>query len=188
MLEERIKNQKRLTDQMLSAYSVLRDRYQRRVTWLGLGLLASAVVLNALTFISTETLGSFGIDSERAEFLIRCASVTVFFLSLVELRIDWAGKARLYSNAAEQLAVLKGEFSSLEITQDRCDTTKLIEASQRYQSTMTLLPRIPEKQFLPLKASHKRKIEVSRRLDTNPGRPMWLIRLDILWEGLWKKD
>lgn len=186
-LEEDVKDQKRLTDQMLSAYSVLRDRYQRRSISLALALLGSAVILNALTFASSQSLIFIGIDANLEDFLIRCFSVLVFLLSLVELRIDWTGKARLYGHAADQLAVLKGVFSTLGTVPQDEDTTKLADASRKYQATMAILPRIPEKQFLPLKAYHRRKVEASKRLDKYPGRPLWLIRLEIWHEGLWKK-
>ena len=49
---------------------------------------------------------------------------------------------------------------------------------------MEVLPPIPERDFIQLKADHQFKRIMSRRLSQNPKVPKWFLRIQLRLEGI----
>jgi hypothetical protein len=176
------RRQYRVLDQMLSAHSVLRDRYAKKALWLTVGLLALAVTLNAFVFVSDDVLGFFGGDPEGIRVWLGIVSVAILALSIAEFKVDWQGRASIHEDATRRLADLKAEFRAAKesLSEGHCESV-LASLSRDYSKVMDLLPPIPESQFIPLKARHLRKVRMSRELDDHPGVPLMFRRIENCW-------
>ena len=183
MRTEELKRQQRVTDQMLTIYSLLRDRYARRAICLTLGILGSSVVLVACTFLPESALGMVGISSFSTKVTLASFSSLILFLSIAELRVDWEERSRQYGEAADRLAKLKSKYRAALADQESTSTSVDEELSAEYDTVLDGLPRIPDKSFLKLKAYHLRKVRLSQMIDKAVGCPLLVLRFRLLVEG-----
>lgn len=183
MNNDELKRQSRITDQMVTAHSILRDRYASRATFLTLGILGSSVVLVACTFLPDDALSNIGLSPFVTKVILGAFSSFVLFLSIAELRVDWRERSRLYAEAAESLAKLKSKYRAVLSREESASPAQIAEMTKEYNSTMDRLPRIPERQFVKLKAHHLRKVRLSQLVDNSVGCPVWVLRLRIFFQG-----
>lgn len=180
-LHEEIDRRHRVTDQMMSAHCVLRDRYARRALVLDLLILTLSAVLCALVFAPQALSDSVGISKDAAGVLAGWISVGVFVLSILQLRIGWKERGALHGNATTVLADTKAQLGLL-----RRNTTAGAEELSRALDAATLraqgLVAIPEVLFLELKASHLQKVLLSRVLDRYPFANRIFLRVALAWQ------
>ncbi len=179
-LHDEIGRRHRVTDQMMSAHSALRDRYARRALVLDLLILTLSAVLCALVFAPQALSDSLGISKVAAGVLAGWASVGVFVLAILQLRIGWKETGAVHGNATAVLAETKAQLGML-----RRNTIAGAEELSRALDAATLraqgLVAIPEGSFLELKASHLQKVLLSRVLDRYPFANRTLLRLALAW-------
>jgi len=186
MPETEIERQYRVVDQMLSIHSLLRDRYRRRALLLSCVLLAVAVILNACVFVDDATLTALGFRPTNAKVAIGLASIAVFLISIIELRVDWGGTANSHKSAAEILTVLKAKYRQQFDSARKDDPAANQELTSDYARTLAELAPIPEAVFTRLKRHHLKKKLLSERISHNPGAPIFLLKFKIWWQGIRK--
>jgi hypothetical protein len=179
---EGIRRDFRVLDQSITAFSILRDRYRRRSTALTVAMVAAGVALVLLTFGAEEVLMTLGLDGAGGRVWIGIFGSLVFVASLVELRVDWQGRASLYAWAADRFADLKLDYGSY---MDGPEPSEVREAELRgqYQSAVSAAPRIPERDFLKLKQAHLQKVALSKMVSRSPGTPMAVLRWRLARAG-----
>jgi hypothetical protein len=175
--------QAEVVDLMLTAYSRLRDRYLRLGLLLSAILLLVSAILCGFTFATDQDLKSLPWLGSRGLGWLRVIGVIGFASAVLEVKLDFSGLGRRYGDAAERVATLKATFSQALRAAPLSEPAR-DELSQAYWATMGGIPRIPERSFPAMKAAHVRKVELCRRLDSSPLRPVWLVRVDILLDGL----
>src|SRR5437879_2833536 len=95
---------------MLTGHSLLRDRYERRALVLTLLILGLSIVATSVACFSGEsTVSILGIQA-RVQVWVGVLTATIFFLTLVDLRVDWRQRAGAHDDAARRLGRLKGVF------------------------------------------------------------------------------
>lgn len=171
-------------DQMLTMHSSLRDMYAQRTLLLSCILFVASILLNAFVFVGEETLWLFRSDPKLLKFWIGAASVTVFVVSILELRFDWAGTSRVHKEAADRLAALKLAFCRNYESADCENPQKLAELGSEYGRVVALAPSIPERHFHRLKHRHWKKRRLSQYISKYPGVPLFLLRCKILFDGV----
>ncbi|WP_140885786.1 hypothetical protein [Muricoccus nepalensis] len=170
-----------MSDMMCTAHAGLRDRYKRRALGLDLAILLPSAWLAALAFVEPRinlTLTPFGFEPQVWVGLL---GVAVFGLSIVQLRVDWKGRADAHARAFEGYTEVKRDAgvllaASAEITEQAC---RPIFA--RYGAAGAT--SIPEGDFLRQKQRHLLKIAISKHLDSSPAASLTLTRLRF-----WLKD
>jgi hypothetical protein len=183
---EEYRRRRDVVDMMLSAHSVLRDRYERRSTGLTLLIMGLSVAAAGVAFISGERHATIGPFSARVQVWVGLLTSLIFFLAILELLVDWRRRAWAHDEATQRLSDLKATFRRARREGDvvRSD----VDLVDTYDHTMDALGalrvRIPDSQFNRLKARHWRKVEISRRTSARPQRLLLLHRLDVLREGL----
>jgi hypothetical protein len=175
-----------IVDMMLSAHSVLRDRNERRSTGLTLLIMALSIAATGVAFISGEPDATIGPFTARVQIWVGLLTCLIFFLSILELLVEWRRRAWAHDEAAQRLSDLKAMFRRGR--RDGQVVHSDVDLINAYDQTMDALGalrvRIPEDRFNRLKARHLRKVEVSRRTSARPERPILLHRVDLLRDGL----
>jgi hypothetical protein len=183
-LPEEFQRQRRLADQMITIYSVLRDRYARRATFLTLAIFFSSALLLTGTFMPDASLVRLGIASETIRLLLGVCSAIVFFASIAELCLRWREVSQVYSGAAERLAVFKARAREIAVRGATATEADLHRTTAEYNAAIEHSPRVPDRHFVKLKAYHLRKLRLSRLCDEAVGCPVWILRCRLWLEGL----
>lgn len=172
----------RLIDQSITAFSILRDRYRRRATYLSIALMVAGVALVLLTFGSRDVLALAGLDPRAAETWTGIAGALVFVLALIEIRVDWLGRASLYAWAADRFADLKLAYATYLGGPEPSDVREA-ELRGQYQAASAVAPRVPESDFLRLKQAHLQKVALSKMISESPGTPITVLRVRLMRAG-----
>jgi hypothetical protein len=172
------KRELRVLDQSITAFSVLRDRYERRDTILTAVTLAGSSFVAGLAVAGDAFLQALGIQApDTLRAWIAVVGIVLASAAFLAVRFDWAGKASLFGFAADTCSRLKGRYREAMEGHDRSEPGRLEDVRREYHITMAWLPRIPDAQFIALKAKHHQKVALSRLIDRRPFVPMWWVRL-----------
>lgn len=182
MIQEN-ERQYRVIDQMTTMHAALRDHYGRLSLAMNIGLLAGAITLNAFVFASDAVFTTAGVDATVAKNILGIVSLVLLVLTIVELRVNWAGMQREHGNAANALVALKAKYRDVHSQGESSDSV-LGELSQEYARVMDGLPPIPDRLHNKLKALHLFKREESEWMSAHPKTPLFVCRLILRWRGL----
>lgn len=184
MSSHELDKQYRRLDQTLSMHAKLRDRYAWRALILDVALLACAVVFCATTFVPDSEITKLGLSPETVHLVLGVASVVAFLGSVLGLRVDWKGKEARHRDAAQKLAEVKRLFSGSRGEDKLWHMEKADDLHRAYWEAANSIIEVPEREFLSLKAGHRRKVEISRMLDTMPGVPVFFLRILLFFRSL----
>jgi hypothetical protein len=177
-----ISRQRRVVDQQLTIYSILRDRYQRCAVVSTLLILAGSLVVTAFAFTSNNaTIRLPGVSASRTIW-IGWLGLAVFFITLIDLVVDWKKKAERYGEAARRLGALKSSYRGLNF--ERLNSDEIANLSRHYGSVMGDAPPIRDRTFIRLKAAHIRKVALSRLISEHPGASVLRLRLRLWRESV----
>lgn len=176
---EELSRVRRVSDQSCTGYSVLRDRYHRRAMILDLSVLLLSTWLVAMVFVQPAVAIALSPRNIPRDLWLGLLSIGTFALSLVQLKVNWKGRAATYQRA---LALLNSFVRECRVISD-ADTGAIHAALRRYHAITESIEPIPEAEFLALKKRHKLKVEISKYLDSHPGATLWLLRTKI-----WLRD
>src|SRR5438552_3913382 len=133
----------RLIDQMTSMHSLLRDRLERRALLLTVAVLGMSIVATATAFVSgSSRIMLLGIETSP-QLWIGALTAFIFFVTLIELKVDWRQRAGAHGEAARRLAELKGRFRAATIEDDSVSSE--LDLGGEYDRTMGSFVPIPEK-------------------------------------------
>lgn len=175
-LEAELRRRERVSDMMLTAHSILRDRFTRRATAFDIILLAFSGILCGTTFLDPVHFGYFNLDPATTRMIRGVCAILVFILSIIGLRIDWKQRSGRHQHASRALADIKVKSRELIGAQKDRQETETPEFLRASGFVMSELTPIPDADFVKLKAKHKQKVEISRLLDEHPSAPVWLLR------------
>jgi hypothetical protein len=177
MLRDELKRQAKVVDMMLTMHAILASRYQRKAQALEMMLLASSIVLVALTFVDADVLNYFSISTEAVRITVGVCSIVIFLLSTISLVVNWKGKATEHRKAFSALIPLKSEWREVLAADEHYDDRASLEFSRKSALIMGTLIPIPDAQFNRLKARHQRKVLLSKLISAHPGSSVILLRI-----------
>ncbi len=181
-VKDEFRRQRRLVDQNLSMHSYLRDRLSTRARLLSLSILLLSFGAAALAFTGHSRVTVLGVTTDRLTW-VGWVAIAAFALALVELLVDWRGRAWGHGEAVRRLAELKARYRTA--TEDEPNFPKnAADLTTEYVKVTESLPPISERIFNRLKAKHLRKVCLSRAIDSADGLPYWRIRLRYLARGV----
>jgi hypothetical protein len=163
---------------LCSAHAALRDRYSLRALFLDLGILGLSTWLVAVSLIDPRLEPLLTPWGWEARIWVGVLGAFVFFLSLVQIKTDWKGRADAHRQALEIYAEVKREAGYLLAT-EHLEDEPYRRVLARYDMASAVGVAIPEKDFLDQKRRHVIKIEMSRHLDAFPSSSIFLRRLQI---------
>lgn len=169
-------------DLLVSAHSALRDRYGHWAFLNDITIFAATLWLTAIAFVN-PALGSeltpHGLSTDQWHGLL---AMVAFFLSIVQIRVDWKGKEYAHARACEAYSSLKREAINL-LALGKLDEMDYKRILDRYESAGSLTIQIPQAEFNKLKRMHRIKLEISQSLDSMPAASPTLLAIK-----LWFRD
>ena len=172
---------RRVSDMLITGHANLRDRYSRRATVLDLTVMALSTWLTAVVFIEPRIslkLTPFGIDPQ---LWVGFLGILTFFLSIVQLRVDWKGRSDAHKRSFDLYSEVKRECGYLLASQAALTAENCQRVLSRYDLATDVGTHLPENEFLAQKRNHLQKIEISKFLDKHPSASMLLLRLKLWW-------
>ena len=175
-MKEELQRIRRVSDLLCTGHASLRDRYASWALGLDLSILAISTWLVALAFVEPKLniqLTPFGLDSQ---LWVGVLGVIAFFLTIVQLKTDWKGRADAHKRTLDIYAETKREAGYLLASGD-IDETTWRRVLARYDMATAIGVEIPEAEFLMQKRRHKVKIAMSKHLDSHPSASILLTRM-----------
>jgi hypothetical protein len=179
MSEEANKREFRIVDQMLSMHSMLAQKYRRNALLLSILLLTASSIICGFTFVDDSTLALMGLTGTQGKFCIGIASLLLFTLALVELKVDWGATAADHQDAAKRLAALKASYRQAAASLEAEKPLLWSSLSKEYAKVMESIVAIPDDQFTLLKACHLHKKELSKQISAHPAAPLVILRIKL---------
>ena len=173
--------QKKVIGMMLTAHSVLRDKYLALSSFFENFLLVSAAILNAFVFIDATYIANIThIGEEYQKLVIGITSIIVFAISIVLLQVKWKEKAQNHERATGTLFDLLQESRLIKnIPHGNLKENAMEEFEKKYVVSLDGLVKIPDRKFNKLKLIHYRKIELSKLIDKYPGSRLFILKIKL---------
>jgi hypothetical protein len=174
---------KRVSDTLCTVHSGLQEKYARRALIAELITLATSTWLAALVFVEPRInihLTPWGFEPQ---IWIGFLSTATFFLTILQIRTDWRGKADAHSRSLAMYAEVKRECGYLLASGTATTRAECQRLLARYDMATDVGIKVPETAFLKYKKRHLTKVAISKHLDAHPGTSTLLFR----WR-LWKRD
>ena len=176
-----IQRQKKVLGMMMTAHSVLRDRFLFYSSFFEITLLISAVILNVVVFIDEQYIFRMtGIDGDAQKLIAGTASIIVFAISVVLLQVRWKEKAENHSKALDQLFELLQDCRAIANTDDGTEIAEATERfNKRYFEVFNSIVKLPDNRFNSLKMIHYRKIELSKMIERYPRSRLLILKIRL---------
>lgn len=181
-----LSRQFRVLGQTISMHASLKSRYERRALTLEILLLACSVVFCATTFAKDEVFERLGLLPDTVHYVLGIASLIAFFASLVALRVDWKGQSIRHKDAVAKLSSVLALFRRFRLEDGSLADDRADELNQSYWEAVNNMVAIPHNQFTVLKARHLRKVEISKMSSSNPGCPVFLLKVVVFCRSIGK--
>jgi len=178
---EEIKRIRRVADMLMSAHAHQRDRFGRWAVILDLTILALSTWLTAVVFIEPRISLKLTPGHLDPEIWVGLLGIGTFFLSVVQLRVDWKGRSDAHRRALELYAEVKRECGYLLASQEPLSRDNCQRALARYDLASEVGTAVPEAVFLAEKKKHLQKVAISRFLDEHPSASITLLRIRMWW-------
>lgn len=165
----------RIADMLCSGHSHLRDRYLARALTLDLTILSTSTWLVALSFVEPRINVSLTPFEWDPQIWVGMLGAAVFFLSVIQLKTDWKGRADAHRRASDIYAEVKRESRFLLATEtiEEVEWRRLLA---KYDMATSVGIAMPEAEFLAQKRRHKIKVQISRYLDQHPSTSIAMLR------------
>jgi hypothetical protein len=185
-----IERQKKVLSMMMTAHSVLRDRYLLFSSIFEISLLIGSVILNVVVFIDENYIFRMtGLSIDIQKLIAGIASITVFTISIVLLQVRWKEKAESHSIAVNKLSKMMQECRTIINIQDGTEKEERAEKfSEKYNEEMNSIVEIPEKKFNSLKMIHYRKVELSKLIEKYPKSHLWVLKIRMFLSSFREKN
>lgn len=178
----------RVSNMLCSAHSNLRDQYLRYAFVLDISVFALSTWIVALAFIDpklTSFVTPVGFDSQIWTGVL---GVIAFFLSIVQLRVDWKGQADLHRRSFEIYAEVKLLTKRILSSDHELSTQDCEIVLSRYNFASSVGTAISERQFLKQKKQHLIKMKISKYLDINPSASIYFLQIKFWMNDNFRKD
>ena len=173
---------RRVSDMLTTGHADLMQRFNRRAVLLDISILGISLWLTAIVFVEPHLnvkLTPFNMDPQLWVGLL---GVFTFFLSIVQLRVNWKGRSDAHKRAYDLYAEVKRECGYLLASEDHVTEDKSRRVLARYDMATDVGLPLPEKEFLRQKKRHLQKLAISKHLDNHPGASVLLLRFKMWWK------
>lgn len=178
-----LKRFRRVSDMLCTAHNVERDRYRRRSTWLDILLMLTSLYLVSMAFVDPMIAPYLTPPALTPALWTGLLAILVFAFSVVQLIVNWKGKADAHERSFRLYAEAKSNCTELLETNGPISREAFNRVRARYDMASDIGIHISDHRFLTLKQKHLKKVCISKDLDN---APFMSIRL-VLFK-LWFRD
>lgn len=180
---------KRVSSMMITAHSVLRDRYSSLSSFFENSLLVASAFLNGLIFIDANFIYNLtGITPNYQKVCMGLFSILIFAISVVLIQVKWKEKAEDHEKAATEYFNLYQESKSILSSEPSAIDETSMKFIKRYTDITSTIKKIPDRKFNELKLRHYRKIALSNLIDKHPGSLLIILKLKLLIASFREKN
>jgi hypothetical protein len=173
---------RRVADMLTTGHADLMERFNRRAVLLDISILGMSLWLTAIVFIEPHLNVKLTPFSMDPQLWVGLLGAFTFFLSIVQLRVNWKGRSDAHKRAYDLYAEVKRECGYLLASEDQVTEDKSRRVLARYDMATDVGIPLPEKEFLRQKKRHLQKVAISKHLDNRPGTSVMLLRLKMWWK------
>lgn len=170
-----------VADMMCSAHANLRDRYAWKSLVLDLLILAIATWLIALAFVGPAVNISLTPIDIKPQIWSGLLAVTTFFLTLVEMKLNWKGRSEAHSQSLGLYSEVKLEANQVLALCRELEEAAYRNLLVRNGLASTLGAKISEREFLRQKKHHLTKVALSKYLDSHPMSSILITKARLWW-------
>ncbi|HTB21610.1 MAG TPA: hypothetical protein VK914_02775 [bacterium] len=168
-------------DLQVTSHSYLRDYYLGWGQRLNLYTLLFSAALLLFTLTPSDFLQrTLDLPPDGYRWVMAAAAFLTFCLSLVDLAWNPTAKSKAHDQAVGHYLRMIYELRSLMIVGKGVDSEKVRWIQEEFLDASDL-PRIPEGKALVFKQRHLVKLALAQLLEQNPHRPLWWLKLRLLW-------
>jgi hypothetical protein len=178
---DQIRKMCRKADMLCTAHGVERDTYRRRATWADALLMAVSAYIVAMAFVDPELSHVLVPAHWNPIIVIGTLSLGTFILSILQLVLNWKGRADSHGRSYSMYAEVKSTCIDALTGNERISRESYNNIRSRYSMATDVGTHIEDSRFLKLKQWHLKKIELSKLLDKRPGTWLLLLRLHLWW-------
>jgi hypothetical protein len=173
---EEIARIRRVADMLCSGHAVLRDRYAHLGLLLDMSILLISIWLVALSFVAPPMSVALTPTAFSPQLWLGLLAVIAFFLSILQLKVDWKGRADAHKRSMDIYSDVKREAGYL-FGIDPLPESDYRRLMSKYEVAAATAITIPEREFLRQKRNHLTKIALSKHLDLHPSASIWILRV-----------
>jgi hypothetical protein len=177
---------RRVSNMLCSGHADLRDRYSRYAFILDISILALSTWIVTLAFIDPKLAPSVTPFKFDPQLWTGVLGTITFFLSILQLRVDWKGRADSHNRSLEVYAEVKRLTNHLLGSEGDLDCKNCEDVLSRYHMATTVGASIPEREFLRQKKRHLTKVGISKFLDSHPSASVLLLRIKFWFRDNFK--
>jgi hypothetical protein len=174
---------RRVSNMLCSGHADLRDRYSRYAFLLDLSILALSTWIAALAFIDPKLALLVTPSNFDPQIWTGVLGTIAFFLSLLQFKVDWKGRADCHNRSLEIYAEVKRLAGQLLGSESELNSKDCKDVLSRYHMAGVIGASIPEREFLKQKRRHLTKVAISKHLDTHPYASIFIFKVK-----LWLRD
>ncbi len=172
---------KRVSDMMITAHAVLKERYRNISILSDVLLFSCAAILCTITFADRDLLIKY--LSPRYNLYIGTMAIVSFIYSFVCNQLEWKVKAEKHKTAFGKYVNLKFECTNLLKKIDEDEQVDIKSFIEKYNTLTPTIIAIPENLFLKCKKHHVLKAYISKYLDEHQSSSILLLKIK-----LWLRD
>jgi hypothetical protein len=184
-----LERQKKVLSMMMTAHSVLKGRYSSLSTFFDVFLIIASAILNVVVFLDESFIKKHtGLDPATQKVIAGFASVAVFTISIILLRVRWREKAEDHAKAVDQLFQLMQESRRISNLQsEKVKEETFAKFNDRYTDVLSSIAQIPDRRFNSLKMIHNRKVELSKMIERYPGSRLIILKIKLFFSSFKEK-
>jgi len=188
-MKEELDRKYRVINMMITMHSIMHHRYKTKSLIGSIFFLLTAIVLNVFTFFDYSYLSFIGLDENSIKNIIAIVSFVIFLLSVIFMLIEWSKKSEQHVQSMNQLSRLLNELRTIQKIEDTSVLNHKTELfDELYNQIFETIPKIPDNKFNSLKASHYKKVELSKFIDKHKGKPFFVIKILFFYSKTFKSN
>lgn len=172
---------RRIADQLCTAHSIERERFHWRAKVLDIVMMLGSLYLVSMAFVDPVINNALTPLGLNPVIWIGTVAIIVFGFSIIQLTVDWKGRADAHGRSLSMYAEAKS--NCIEALNGTAQVSKEVYSgiSARYNMASDIGIHIQDSRFLKLKQRHLVKIELSKQLDSNPSLCFPLAKIKLWW-------
>jgi len=186
-MKEELERKYKVINMMITMHSILHQRFKTKSLIGSIFFLLISIILNVFIFSDYDYISFTGLGIESIKHIIAISSFLIFLLSVIFMLVEWSKKSEQHLQAINQLSRLLNELRSILKLEDSTVLANKVELfDELYNQTNETIPKIPDNKFNYLKAIHYKKVELSKFIDKQKGKPYFVIKILFFFEKVFK--